>query len=60
MRLTVALRLMLSGNDYLQTNRLSLSVLSLNLSGAMQLQQYLHGKRDDPSLQHVHCKRLFQ
>jgi hypothetical protein len=46
--------------DYLQTNRLSLSVLSLNSSGAMQLQQYLHGNGDDPSLQHVHCHRLFQ
>jgi hypothetical protein len=61
-RLTVASRLMPSGNDSLQTNRLSFSVMSLNSSCAMQLQlqHYLHGKRDDPRLEHDHCRRLFQ
>jgi hypothetical protein len=44
------LRSIVSWNAYSQTHRLGLSVLSLNSSVAIQLQQYLYGIRDDPLL----------
>jgi hypothetical protein len=49
---------MVSVNAYSQTQRLGLSVLSLNSSVAMQLQQHLHGIRHDPLLRHLHYQSL--
>jgi hypothetical protein len=45
-------RSIVSGNAYSQTHRFGLSVLSLNSSVAMQLEQFLQSFRDDPLLGH--------